>query len=200
MTTSFRKLDEERGSRGFTLVELMIAMSLGSMILAAVLTAFIMIGRSAARVVNYSVMEAQTRRAFEQLAIDARMANAFLSYPELPATGPITSFTMTIPGEDTTPSRLVTYGYDTTDSSDKKFYFVPGPNGSTVGRVNLITGLKDLTILRYTGATPPVLIPTTSNSTGIKHLQVSVSVSRSGGRVVETTQVMRSTAFTLRNM
>ena len=55
----------------------MIAASLGSMILAGVLSTFLMLVRSGVRVGNYSVMETETRRAFEQLGIDSRMANNF---------------------------------------------------------------------------------------------------------------------------
>ncbi len=188
----------------------MISMSLATIILAAVFTAFIMIGRSSMRVVNYSVMESQTRRAFEQLAIDARMANAFTATI---TGGEITSFTLSIPSENLWASpRQVTYGYDTSNSADKKFFCIPDVAAAPTVRLNLITGLKALTILRYrpavSPATAPVLMPVllppaTDTSAGIKHLQISVSVARGGarsGNVMETTQVIRSTAFTLRNM
>lgn len=185
---------------GFTIVELMISMSLASLLLAAVFTAFIMIGRSGMRVINYSVMETQTRRAFEQLAIDARMTNYFEAY----YTGPvITGFKLRIPREDLSGSDEIIYGYDTSASSDgNRFYRTVVATGV---RSNLIYGVKSLTILRYLpGTTPPyapVLIPaTTTASTGIKNLQISVSVLRGGGGVMDTTQVIRSTAFTLRNI
>lgn len=178
----------------------MISMSLALLILAGVFTAFIMIGRSGMRVINYSVMEAQTRRAFEQLAIDARMTNYFEAY----YTGSvITGFKLKIPKEDLSGSDEIIYGYDTSSSSDgNRFYRTVVATGV---RSNLILGVKSLNILRYTPGTSapysPVLIPaSTTSSTGIKNLQISVSVLRGGGGIMDTTQVIRSTAFTLRNM
>ena len=91
-----------RPTAGFTLVELLIASSLGTIVLAGVLAAFLMLVRSGVRASNYSVMESQTRRAFEQLGIDARMANDFVSTFTGSA---ITSFTLTIPSNDLVSQR-----------------------------------------------------------------------------------------------
>lgn len=197
MTTSLlsRPADRRRQA-GFTLVEVMIASTLGTIILAGVLTTFILIARSGVRVVNYSAMETQTRRAFEQLAIDARMSNGFTANF---TSGVITSFTLSIPSEDLLGNRLVTYGYDTADSSDHKFFFVAGNNPTAAGRANLITNVQQLQILRYDADSNLIPAATTSSS-GIKHIQVSVTIKRFGGGVMATTQVIRSSAFTLRNM
>ncbi|HEX2861282.1 MAG TPA: prepilin-type N-terminal cleavage/methylation domain-containing protein, partial [Lacunisphaera sp.] len=65
MTTSFSNFARPRGPRGFTLVEVLIAASLGTIVMAGVLAAFLMLVRSGVRVGNYSMMESQTRRAFE---------------------------------------------------------------------------------------------------------------------------------------
>lgn len=174
----------------------MIAASLGAIVLAGILATALMIGRSGTRLVNYSAMETQTRRAFEQLAIDARMANAFTATF---TSGQITSFTLTIPSNDLSTIRQVTYGYDVSVPTNKKFFFVAG-NDPTVmtGRSNLITNVKDLRILRYDNT--DTLLTSTTNSTGIKHLQISVNVERTGVSVAAASQVIRSTAFTLRNM
>lgn len=185
-------------SRGFTLTELMIATSLGSIILTGVLTTFIMLGGSGVRVSNYSMMESQTRRAFEQLGMDSRMANLLVSN----FTGnQITSFTLTVPRSDNNEnfSRQVTYGYDTSNSSNKKLFMVPGNNPSaTTGRLNLVSNVTALTFLRYN--TTSNLIPaSTTSDAGVKHIQISISVSRSGVGVASATQVIRSSAFTLRN-
>lgn len=185
---------------GFTLTELMVAASLGTIVMAGVLSTFLMLVRSGTRISNYSMMETETRRAFEQLGIDARMANNFAS--TFDANGVITSFTLTIPSQDLTAQRSVTYGYDVSDSANKIFFMVPGANpAATIGRLNLVNKVASLTFLRYDGS--GTLIPTaTISDSGVKHIQVSVSVSRgdSYGNVVAATQVIRSTAFTLRNI
>ena len=183
--------------RGFTLVELMVAVGLSTIILAAVLSTFLMIIRSGMRSSNYSTMEAETRRAFEQLGIDARMANDFSATF---TSGEITSFTLTIPNLDLTATSQVTYGYDASNAADKKIFVVPGNNpAATAGRRNLINKVEDMRFLRYTASS--ALIPTaTTSSAGVKHIQISVSVKRTGVGLASTTQIIRSSAFTLRNI
>lgn len=193
---SFNLLSRRRTS-AFTLVEVLIAASLGSIILAGVLSTFLMLVRSGIRVGNYSRMETETRRAFEQLGIDARMANNFVSNY---TGGVITSFTLTIPSNDLSTQRQVTYGYDTSDSNNKKFYYVPGSSPTTTtGRQVLVSKVTGLTFLRYD--TSDVLIPAaTTSDAGAKHIQVSISVSRADVGVSAATQVIRSSAFTMRNI
>jgi hypothetical protein len=175
----------------------MIAASLAPIILAGVLSIAILIMRSSARIVNYSTMETQTRSAFEQLAVDARGASAFAANF---TNGKITSFTLTIPTEDGTATTQVTYGYDTTDASNRKFYRVSGNDpAATAGRSDLISNLTNLTVLRYDSGGGPIPAATTS-SAGIKHLQISIDVRRSSAGVATATQLIRSSAFTLRNI
>jgi prepilin-type N-terminal cleavage/methylation domain-containing protein len=80
-------------ARGFTLVELLIATALSSVLLAAVLTSFLMLGRSGTNLANYSEMESQARVSLERFAQDVRQAanivwtsetNVTLSFNGLP--------------------------------------------------------------------------------------------------------------------
>ena len=173
---------------GFTFVELMIAGTLGSIVMAGVLTTFLMMGRTGVRVANYSMMETETRRAFEQLGIDARMTSAFTS---LPVSGTTTSITLQIPTSDASTWMYVTYGY-----ANQQFFVVPGTDPTaTAGRRTLISNVTSLTFNRYdSGGT------TTTSDAVTKHIQVSISVVRSGMGVAAATQVIRSTAFTMRNI
>ena len=182
---------------GFTLVEVIIAASLGTIILAGVLATFLFLIKSGVRTNNYSIMESQTRLAFEQLGIDARMSNNITSN----FTGSvITSFTLTIPDSTLSTQRQVTYVYDTSDPTNKKLAYVPGNNpAATAGRRILISRMSDLTFLRYSSAS--VLIPaSTVSDAGVKHIQISCDVTRSAVGVTAATQVIRSSAFTLRNI
>jgi prepilin-type N-terminal cleavage/methylation domain-containing protein len=202
MISSSPKFRRSRLSRAFTLVEVLIAMSLGSIIIAGVFSAFLMMVRSGVRLSSYATMETETRRAFERLGIDARMANNFTSTI---VGGVITSFTLTIPTQDLTNQTQVTYGYDTSDSTNKKLYYVPGAVASeTNGRVVLVNNVTGLTFLRYDGSSNLIPASVTSDAT-IKHIQISISVSRSGvstqdRSIVAATQVIRSSAFTIRNI
>ncbi|MEO7412344.1 MAG: prepilin-type N-terminal cleavage/methylation domain-containing protein [Opitutaceae bacterium] len=196
MTSSFKQSAQgKKRLSGFTLVELMVAVTLGSIILGGVLSTFLMIVRSGVRASNYSMMEAQTRRAFEQLGIDARMANQFSA---VFSGGNITSFTLTIPDVNQASETSVTYGYDTSDATNKKIYVVPGTNpATTTGRIDLISKVDAVDFLRYDAAS--ALIPS-GTTTGVKHIQISVSVKRTGVGIAASTQTIRSSAFTLRNI
>ena len=184
-------------SAGFTLTEVLMAASLSAMILAGVLSTSVLIIRSSVRASNYSIMEAETRRAFEQMGIDARMASDFSC---VFTNGSITSFTLTIPNEDLSQIYYVTYGYDTSNSANQVIFIVPGNNpAATVGRRVLVNQVNAMTFLRYDATS--ILIPAaTISNAGIKHIQMSVSVLRTGVGIVNTTQVIRSSAFTLRNI
>ena len=185
-------------SAGFTLTEVLMAASLGAMILAGVLSTSLLIIRSSVRASNYSVMEAETRRAFEQMGIDARMASDFSCV--FNPLGSITSFTLTIPNEDLSQTYYVTYGYDTSNSANQVIFIVPGIDpAATLGRRVLVNQVNAMTFLRYDATN--ILIPAaTISNAGIKHIQMSVSVLRTGVGIANATQVIRSSAFTLRNI
>lgn len=198
MITSLPKYTAVRKSaRGFTLVEVMIAAAISTFILAGVLSSVILIARSALRSSSYSTMEAETRRAFEQMGVDARMASDFSC---VFSNNVITSFTLTIPNEDLSTTYYVTYGYDASNAANKKIYSVPGNDPSaTAGRKILINQVTAMNFLRYDASNNLIPASTTSNA-GIKHIQLAVSVQRTGVGVANTTQVIRSSAFTLRNI
>lgn len=182
---------------GFTLAEVLIAAGIGSLVMLGVMSVFILLVKTGVRTGNYSGMEAQTRLAFEQLGIDARMSNKIISNF---TSGAITSFTLTIPNSDLSAAAQFTYVYDTSNAQNKKLVLVPGNNpAGTTGRRTLITNIKNLTFLRYNSSS--VLIPasTVSDDT-VKHIQISISVTRGGSGVAESSQVIRSSAFTLRNI
>jgi hypothetical protein len=107
---------------------------------------------------------------------------------------------LTIPDSTLSSTRQVTYGYDQTSSTNPYVYYVPGSDPTiTTGRVVLINHVTNLTFLRYN--TTGALIPaSTTSSAGIKHIQISVSVTRAGMGVAAATQIIRSSAFTLRNI
>lgn len=73
-TTTIRSPDREP-RRGFTLVEVMVSATLGTMILAAVLSMFLFLGRTSANIVNYAEMEAQARSGLERFAQDTRQSS-----------------------------------------------------------------------------------------------------------------------------
>ena len=199
----------------------MIGSTLGSIILAGVLTTYVMLMKSGVRAQNYAVMEAQTRQAFEQLGIDARMASDIRTTDSTNATGVTTtrtSVTLTVPNNYSSTSNKVTYGYDATN---KLFYLLPG-DGITTGQVYVAPGsgtaptgqriligktgnaslnlkVTSLTFARYDQV--GTLIPaTTASDSTTKHIQVSVNVQGAASGTVAANESIVSASFTMRNI
>jgi pilin/secretion family protein with methylation motif len=78
--------------RGFTLVEAMIAMGLGTMVLAATAMLTLYGARTSVAVVNYEDLDSKSRYALDIISREIRQANAVLSYQ---TNLPVTSFTLT---------------------------------------------------------------------------------------------------------
>lgn len=179
------------GRRGFTLVELMVAALLGSMVLAGVLTTNLQLMRSGARATQYAEMSTQVRRGLEQLEGDLKSAITIVW-------NGASDITLTLPAQDGTTSQ-VTYAWT---SATQSFFRVPGANSAvTTGRIYLVRGIPlladgsaGLTFARYDrdGA-----VATTDLAT--KGVQVSLNVVRSESTVARTTDTAVSAIFILRN-
>jgi Tfp pilus assembly protein PilW len=197
----------------------MIGASLGSMVLLGVITTYLMLLRSGVRAQNYSLMETQTRNAFEQLGIDARMASEMVSVDAAgDHTGTRVSVTLTVPQNYASTGNKVTYGYDGTN---KLFYLVPG-DGTSSGQVYVAPGsgtapagqrilvgqfglaalklkVTTLTINRYDQVGTLIPATTTSDST-TKHIQVSLNVQGAASGAVAANESVVSASFTMRNI
>jgi Tfp pilus assembly protein PilW len=206
MTSSpYNPASNRKRIAGFTLAEILVATVISGFVLTGVLATFIMFVRSGIRLSDYCTMEAQMRRAFEQMGIDTRMANGFTS--NFDSNGNITSFTLTIPSEDMSTTTYATYGFDTSDSTNQKFFYTPNQSPTvTTGRQDLVEHVTALTFFRYDSSGQPITYtPSTAPTgktpdTGIKHIQVSVSATGGSYGVAAATQVIRSSAFTIRNI
>ncbi len=183
-----------RGARlaGFTLAEVMIGASLGSMVLLGVLTTYLMLLRSGVSASNYSVIETQARRAFDQFGVDARMASTVASTS---SGGSVTKVTLTVPNNYVSNSNQVTYGYD---STNQWFYMVPGDGSAYVvpGSGTVPSG-EFILIRNVTSASFNRFDKTGASST--RHVQVAITVKRSAARVVAASETILSAAFTMRN-
>jgi prepilin-type N-terminal cleavage/methylation domain-containing protein len=94
---------QQRRNSGFTLVEILIGMSLSLMVLTAVLSSYLFMGRNLVRLVNQQTLETESRRALQYFSQDVRMA---ISLSNLTTT----SVTFTIP--TSTGTTTVAYNYD----------------------------------------------------------------------------------------
>lgn len=181
MTTSTIR---SKGRRGFTLVEVMIAASIGTMVLAGVMSTFLMLGRSGANVANYSVMEAQARRALEEFSQDVRMASAI-------TWNSTSSITLTIPNNYAPTAGVVTYAYDGTN---RVFYRTPRDSTSATGQNNLIRNVVTFSYARFDRINNPAVQDMTT-----KRVQISMTARTTTNTAVGASNIILSASFILRN-
>jgi len=170
------------GRRGFTLVEMMIGATISTVVLAAVLTAYLFIVRSGVNLLNYSEMEGQARTALELFAEDTRQASSITWNSNA-------SVTLLVSGNP------IVYQYD---SSTKIFQRLTG--GSTR---NLLSGVQTFEFKAYniTGATLPLSTSSelTAAGKGTKQLQISLTAARTNRTVTRASNTVLSARFILRN-
>lgn len=175
--------------RAFTLVEVMIAATLGTMVLAGVLTTFLMLGRSGTNIANYSMMEMQSRRALEELSQDLRMAqNVTWNSAQ--------SITLRVPDTYTSLSNPVTYVSYTYayDSATKEFYRKPGIGSATTTRTILIRSVASCSFARFDRSNA-----STTSPGATKRIQLTLEVQRKSQTVAKATNTILSASYILRN-
>lgn len=180
--------------RGFSLTEVMVATTLSGIILAGVLSAFLMIGRTGYAASNYSEMEAQSRRALETFGGDARKATDV----RWNSSQSVTLFVVT----GGSASRVVTYAYDNVPTSQtyRSFYRVEGDANSTAPRLVLARNVEsDLAFERFKLEQPGVGNNRATNDLETKQLQLKLKAVRSGATTVATSHSSASAMFLLRN-
>jgi len=91
--------------RGFTLVELLVGMSLALIVMTAVLSSFLFLGRNFTRLANQQTLENQGRRTLLTFEQDVRLASAITSASS-------SQLTLTIPPVSGSTATSITYAYD----------------------------------------------------------------------------------------
>jgi Tfp pilus assembly protein PilW len=173
------------GTRAFTMLELLIATGISSVILVGVLSAFLMIGRTGYNASSYSIMEAEARRALDTFSIEARMASNVTW---------TNSSSVTLTVLSSTSNYSVTYYYN---SAEKAFYRVLGPAGSTAGRMTLIRDVEDFAFRRFKVVNGSDFAA--NNDLETKQLQIMLRTVRSRTTTVDATNAVLSARVILRN-
>lgn len=177
-------------TRGFTLVEVIIGSTIGAFVLAGVLTAFLMMGRSGYNASNYSVMEAEARRALQTFSEEARMANNI-------TWNNANSVTLRVITNSGT--QLVTYAYDTGSSGATAgaFYRVVGAASSTAPRQILVRNVSEFAFRRYKVVNG--VDYAAANDLETKQIQITLRARRTGVTTVAATNAVLSARVVLRN-
>lgn len=179
-----------RGTSGFTLVEVMIGSTLSIIVLAGVITAFLMLGRSGYNAANYSMMEAESRRALEMFSTDARMSNNITWTSS-------SSVSLRVVTGGT--SQWVTYAYDssTTGPTAQCFYRVMGNASSTAPKLILVRNVTEFAFRRYKVING--VDYTAINDLETKQIQITLRSVRTGTTTVAATNAVLSARVVLRN-
>lgn len=162
-----------QSNRGFTLVELMTGSTMAAVVMAAVLSSFVFLGRNLTRLANYYSLEAKGREALGYLGKDLALAQA-VKRGTAPTGG---SLTLEL------PSGEVTYTYDSGDSqlwrhanfgANQDVRLLKGENSScTAFAFDYFT---------LTGGAPTSQLSSTVNVPySIKQIQVRFTVETPGG-------------------
>lgn len=188
MTTSTAR-HELRRPAGFTLVELMVAGGIGSVVLSGVLSVILMMGRSGLSATNYAEMEAHSRRAVDEFAQDVRMASNL-------TWNSATSVTLTVPDNYTADGNKVTYALDSssTGATANSFYRQPGLPGSAGARFSLANNVTVLTFARYTRTNAAV-----TDDLSTKRLQLTMNLRTARQTTVDQNTLVVSASYVLRN-
>lgn len=168
----------------------MVAATLSSFVLAGILSTFTMLGRTGYNAANYSMMEAEARRALETFSEEARLASNIIW-------NSANSVTLTVVTATTTYQ--VTYAYDTTSGSAtyQCFYRVAGLANSTSPRRILVRSVSDFAFCRYKVVNG--VDYTAINDLETKQIQITLRTVRTGITTVATTNAVLSARVVLRN-
>ncbi len=173
------------GGRAFTLVEVLVATTLSSMVLAAVLTCFLFLGRAGVGLQNYADMESQARAAIETFALDARMASDA-------RWNSAQSLTLTIRRAGGNIS--ATYAYDPVARTFTRS--VPGAAAEV-----LLTDIRSFSFNAYGIDTGAISLDTITTAThrDTKQVQISLETERVRRSLAASTNKVISARFVLRN-
>lgn len=187
MTTTTPKPAPERRRaprRGFSLVEILVASSLATVVMAGVMTAFLFVGRTSVSLRNYADLETQARNAMETFAQDVRMSSGVVW-------NSAESLTLTI--QQGNVSTTATYTYDATARTFSR----------TIGTTTdiLITSIRSFAFNAYSIDTTAISLaaPTAATNTATKQIQISLETERINRTLALHTNKVISARFVLRN-
>jgi type II secretory pathway pseudopilin PulG len=194
-TTSAPRIEPGRAAarRAFTLAEVLLATALSGFVLAAVLSAFLFLGRTGLRASGASEMENQVRRALETFAEEARLATDI-------RWNSAQSVTFTLPAGS--PATQVTYAYDADPRSAtyQAFYRLVGDAASTAPRRALVRGVAaDFSFRRYKLEQTGVSDNAAANDAETKQIQIVLRAERTHAITAGASQSVASARFILRN-
>lgn len=155
-----------------------------------VLSSFVLMGQNSYNAANYSVMEAESRRALASFTEEARMADNITW---------TSGNSVTLSVVNSTSTYLVTYAYDTaaTGATARSFYRKLGAAGVTGPTQILVRNVSDFAFRRYKVVNGADYSAT--NDLETKQIQITLRTVRAGVTTVNATNAVLSARVVLRN-
>lgn len=178
-----------RLKKGFTLVELMISMTLSSFVLASVTSTFIAFARGANSIGAYTEMSSQSRKTLEIFARDIRAAEEIAS-----ATG--SSITITMPDNAFYSGQTIEFIYDNVFELVSRVEYDSG--GTLISNDVLLDGVAAFTFTVYDPLGSELAFDTPSLLLSIKSIQMDSELFRKISSTDATDHII-SARFMMRN-
>jgi prepilin-type N-terminal cleavage/methylation domain-containing protein len=174
---------------GFTLLEVIVSMTLSGVLMVGVLSSFLMMGRSGMNAANYSLSETELRRGIEEFSQDVRMAKD-IKWNSANVNSS-TSVTLTVIDNYTANANKVTYAWDALAGT---FYRSPGDASSGGAKTVLVTNVVNLQFSRFDRKDSKA-----KTDASTKRLQIDIAVSRRRNTLVAASTRLVTASYTLRN-
>ncbi len=175
-------------------MEVAVTATISTFVLAGVLSAFLLVGRSGLAANRYSALEVQVRHGLDIFGDDARKASDIRwNSPQ--------SITLSVV-TPTNANILATYAYDAETRSPTHgcFYRLPGDASSTASRRVLIRDVApDFAFQRFKLEQPNTSDNTARSDLETKQIQVTLRVAPRGAAAVSASQSAVSARYILRN-
>ncbi|NDV62957.1 prepilin-type N-terminal cleavage/methylation domain-containing protein [Puniceicoccales bacterium CK1056] len=185
-----------KSKAGFSLAELVIAMTIASFVLTASYATVISLAKGSQSMINFSEMNNQTRYAIEVFGRDSRMASNVIA-------AETTTFTSRNSLWDETTKAYrdyeVTYKFISSAGTFKRTVYDVASGALVEDRI-LLYDVQDLKFTYYSliNQSNPLVSPETTRLLEIKHVQVEAELQREVLNVTNTNYII-SARFMLRN-
>jgi Tfp pilus assembly protein PilW len=200
-----------RAAAGFTLVELLIGAALSAAVMAGVLSSYIYIGRSLARLANQQTLETEGRRTLANFSRDVRMASGLVAVATSPTSPAANRVDLTLPAGNAT--NTVTYYHNNGASAAVTIHgtsiTMPANsltrcvyNGTTVTHLTLLRNITTSGLtMRYFDGTDSAYAGYTDYLPGIKQisLEFNTQLGNSGNGTRTRIHQVASPRLILRN-
>jgi prepilin-type N-terminal cleavage/methylation domain-containing protein len=192
---------KKNANAGFSLVEILVAMTISVFILASSYATIISLAKGSESMINFSEMNTQTRSALEMFGRDARMCKNVLDFSATKFTGLREIWD---PSTSTYVDRYVSYEHVPTAGTFKRTVYAKKPLvgglGAVISSDDLLFDVEEMNFYYYRLVDPeiPDYDPIALTKLEVKHVQLEAKLKRTVLNLDNTNYII-SARFKMRN-